>query len=259
MKPAVTDISLQEARNGTLIHTTRHQPKNGLNHAQNKKDALKSRHPGFVKQSTLSRREEDVECHKLRSTSGAQLVATERSDATSLSHDDVEVGNYLKKRLQAANLEIQERDYDEMISYKYEGKFEPLGSIGSLYDILQEEESFLDPNALQSPHRETNPTHLSPQGQPSTKLFPHGKPAKVHPSRGPPPAYPSSKGQIHPRSSPHKHPPMHSKDSSKSSLEETYMGDYDKKLDALLERFHNMTTDFSSELDRQDQVEKRLV
>jgi len=257
--PAFTETSLNEASNAPHMPTTRKQPKHGLTHAQHIKDVLKSRNPGFVKQSPPSSREEDVESHHLRSPSGAQSVATERSDATSLSHDDVEVGHYLKKRLEAANLEIQERDYDEMISYKYEGKFGPLGSIGSLYDILQEEESFLDPNALQSPHRETSPTHLSPQGQPSTKLFPHSKPAKVHPSRGPPPAYPSSKGQIHPRSSPHKHPPMHSKDPSKSSLEETYMGDYDKKLDALLERFHNMTTDFSSELDRQDQVEKRLV
>jgi len=131
---------------------------------------------------------------------------------------NVEVGNYLKKRLQAANLEIQERDYDEMISYKYEGKFEPLGSIGSLYDILQEEESFLDPNALQSSHRETSPTHLSPQGQPSTKLFPHSKPAKVHLSRGPPPCLSLLQRPDSPPSSPHKHPPMHSKDPSKSSL-----------------------------------------
>ena len=276
--PAFTETSLNEPSSTPLTPTTRNQPKHGLTHAQHKKNVLRSRNPGFVKDSPPSSREDNVESRLLRTPSGAPSV-TERSDATSLSHDDMEVGHYLRKRLEAANLEVEERDYDEMISYKHEGKFEPLGSIGSLYDILQEDNSFLDQSGPLSPHRQTSPTHLSPQGHPPTKSFTHSKPAKFHPSHGPPtahgpssdhglspahdppPAYPFPQGQINPthHPSPHKHPPAHSRDVSKSSLGESYMGDYDKKLDVLLERFHNMTTDFSSELDRQDQVEKRLV
>ena len=64
-------------------------------------------------------------------------AATERSEAASV-FDDTEVGHYVLKRIEAANADIDSHEKDEMRPFKEEGEFEPLGSVGSLYDILRE-------------------------------------------------------------------------------------------------------------------------
>lgn len=85
-----------------------------------------------------------------RSSSGHQSImtimttATERSEATSI-FDDTEVGKYVLKRIEAANEEMESLQIDETMTFKEEGDFEPLGSIGSLYDILREADENLGP------------------------------------------------------------------------------------------------------------------
>ena len=72
-----------------------------------------------------------------RSLSGHQSVMTTATEATSV-FDDSEVGVYVLKRIEAANEDLKTLQRDEMILFKDEGVFEPLGSIGSLYDIVRD-------------------------------------------------------------------------------------------------------------------------
>lgn len=185
--------------------------------------------------------------------------------------DDVEVAKYLRKRIREVNHEIEERDYDEMIPYKDEGQFEPLGSIGSLYDILAEADG--EHSVLGSPRKQISPTRPSPFTRSPPKLR---SPHKVRPPPTeplPPKLRSSHKLQLPPTEPPppyqnlsvYNQPmsglaPVHSRDHSKSSTDEPHRGDYNRKLDRLFERFHTMTTDFSSELYQDhDIVEKRLI
>lgn len=75
-----------------------------------------------------------------RSPSGHQSVMTIMTSATEATSvfDDTEVGKYVLKRIEAANEDLKTLQKDEFILFKEEGDFEPLGSVGSLYDILRE-------------------------------------------------------------------------------------------------------------------------
>lgn len=75
-----------------------------------------------------------------RSPSGHQSVMTIMTSATEATSvfDDTEVGKYVLKRIEAANEDLKTLQKDEFIQFKEEGGFEPLGSVGSLYDILRE-------------------------------------------------------------------------------------------------------------------------
>ena len=235
--PAFTDLetSFTFTGNNSAITPT-HRAAN-----TQQENALRVRNPAFPKQSTSNVREE---VHHTRSPSGAPSVLTDKSE-----QDDVEVAKYLRKRIREVNHEIEERDYDEMIPYKDEGQFEPLGSIGSLYDILAEADQ--EHSVLGSPRKQISPTRPS--------LFTRSPP-KLRPSYSqPPPPYQSNLSLYNqPMSG---LAPVHSRDQSKSSTDEPHRGDYNRKLDRLFEHFHTMTTDFSSELYHQDHdiVEKRLI
>ena len=170
-----------------------------------------------------------------------------------LTAHDLEVAKYLRKCIREVNHEIEERDYDEMIPYKDEGQFEPLGSIGSLYDILAEADG--EHSVLGSPHKQISPTRPSPFTRSPPKLR---SPHKLRPPpTEPPPPYQNLSVYNQPMSG---LAPVHSRDHSKSSTDEPHRGDYNRKLDRLFEHFHTMTTDFSSELYQDhDIVEKRLI
>ena len=79
----------------------------------------------------------------VRSLSGHQSIVT---TATEISvFDDSEVGTYVFKRIEAANEELSSLQTDQMIAFKEEGVYEPLGSLESLYDILKEEDENFEP------------------------------------------------------------------------------------------------------------------
>ena len=157
------------------------------------------RHPAYSPTPSDDREGEDAtQVVHVRSPSAVSghLSLGGKSDTLSLQ-DDLEVGKYIRKRIEEADLQIEELDFDEMRPCKMEGDYEPLGSIGSLYDIIAE----ADKSALgQSFSLSPDPT------------------------------------------------PVHSRDPSKSSMGgSSHMGDYGKKLDHLMERFHNLTASLSPE------------
>ena len=55
-----------------------------------------------------------------------------------LGKDDVEVRKYLRKKVEVADADNEAYDVDKMEPFSEEGPFEPLGSIGSLYDFVKE-------------------------------------------------------------------------------------------------------------------------
>ena len=240
--PAFTETSFTFTGNNSAITPT-HRAANAQ-----QENPRRVRNPAFPKQSTSNVRDENARVHHTRSPSGAPSMLTDKSE-----QDDVEVAKYLRKRIREVNHEIEERDYDEMIPYKDEGQFEPLGSIGSLYDILAEADG--EHSVLGSPHKQISPTRPSPFTRSPPKLR---SPHKLRPPpTEPPPPYQNLSVYNQPMSG---LAPVHSRDHSKSSTDEPHRGDYNRKLDRLFEHFHTMTTDFSSELYQDhDIVEKRLI
>ena len=107
-------------------------------------------------------------------------TATERSIASVF--DDNEVGKFVLKRIEAADIDLEAEDRDEMKPFKEEGDFEPLGSVGSLYDILREADENYGPKDLHSGSVEaenTSAPHQRPQLKPKPAL------ASLPPSRQP--------------------------------------------------------------------------
>ena len=258
--PAFTETSFTFTGNNSAITPT-HRAAN-----PQQENPRRVRNPAFPKQSTSNVRDENARVHHTRSPSGAPSMLTDKSE-----QDDVEVAKYLRKRIREVNHELEDRDYDEMIPYKDEGQFEPLGSIGSLYDILAEADG--EHSVLGSPRKQISPTRPSPFTRSPPK---HRSPHKVRPppTEPPPPKLRSSHKLQPPPTEPpppyqnlsvYNQPmsglaPVHSRDHSKSSIDEPHRGDYNRKLDRLFEHFHTMTTDFSSELYQDhDIVQKRLI
>lgn len=104
--------------------------------------------PGYLQESPASSHEESRNrfVRHIRSFSGQQSIqstSTNKSDATYipkelLGMDDTEVARYIQKKLEVANVDNENYDLDRIVSFKEEGEFEPLGSIGSLHDIVKE-------------------------------------------------------------------------------------------------------------------------
>lgn len=156
------------------------------------------RHPTFSPTPSDDREEEENTAQVLhvRSPSAASGHQSLGGKSDTSLQDDIEVGKYIRKRIEEADFQVEEYNLDEMRPYKIEGEYEPLGSVGSLYDIIREaDKSTLGESFSLSP----DPT------------------------------------------------PVHSRDPSKSSMGSSYMGDYGKKLDHLMERFHNLTASLSPE------------
>jgi hypothetical protein len=108
--------------------------------------------PGFLQESPNTSEQDEErppQRRHVRSPSEQPSVhsaGTTRSDATYiptelLGKDDSEIRKHLLKRVEVADAENEEYDVDKMEAYTEEGPFEPLGSIGSLYDFVDETEN----------------------------------------------------------------------------------------------------------------------
>jgi hypothetical protein len=139
-----------------------------------------------------------------RSLSGHQSTVTTntmKSEATSV-FDDSEVGKYVLKRIEAANEELKSIQMDTMMPFKEEGEFEPLGSVGSLHDILRDGHENFEPvqHTVPAPsrpplkpkpklssrpkHSTQTEAHTTPNGVHSTRLKSHdSKPSRPSPER----------------------------------------------------------------------------
>ena len=69
-------------------------------------------------------------------TTAAPAVVTASNDDTKLN----EVSHFITQKITAANKEIENINYDELKVYADEGDFDPLGSLGSLYNMNMEED-----------------------------------------------------------------------------------------------------------------------
>ncbi len=74
--------------------------------------------------------------YHVRTVSEQQSIVSMRSGGSSIYQDDSEVAKYILKQKEGADGQIEEMDIDEIMPFKDEGEFEPLGSIGSLHEIV---------------------------------------------------------------------------------------------------------------------------
>lgn len=110
--------------------------------------------PPVVPQEEQHKKSSDAQDHPPlrhnRSLSGHQSIMTIMTSITEKSEpasvfDDSEVGRYILKRIEAANIDLESEDRDETILFKEEGELETLGSVTSLYDILREADENYEP------------------------------------------------------------------------------------------------------------------
>ena len=80
-------------------------------------------------------------------------IGTDLSDVTLNTSIEGDVEKYVQKRREVANGVIEELNFDTMVHYKEEGPYEPLGSIGSLYDFVRNLDSETDLNETTSTER----------------------------------------------------------------------------------------------------------
>ena len=79
---------------------------------------------------------ENTETQRHTAAATAAPVVVAENDDTKLN----EVSHYIAQKLAAANAEIENMNYDEVRVYADEGDFDPLGSLGSLYNMNMEED-----------------------------------------------------------------------------------------------------------------------
>jgi hypothetical protein len=115
-----------------------------------------------------------------RSFSGHQSIGTMGTEVSEVGSvfDDSDVGKYVLKRIEAANEELKSLEMDQMMPFKEEGHFEPLGSIGSLYDILREGDDNFE--LLQRPVSIASRPPLKPKPQHSSHSNKPNKPPRFH-------------------------------------------------------------------------------
>ena len=90
-------------------------------------------------------------------------VGTDLSDVTLNTSIEGDVEKYVQMRREVANGVIEELNFDTMIHYKEEGPYEPLGSIGSLYDFVRDLDSETDLNETTSTERSFSHSPAAPQ------------------------------------------------------------------------------------------------
>ena len=93
----------------------------------------------------------------------ANSVGTDLSDVTMNTSIEGDVEKYVQKRREVANSIIEELNIDTMTHYKDEGPYEPLGSIGSLYNFVRDLEADLN---------ETTSTERSISHPPAPQFLP---------------------------------------------------------------------------------------
>ena len=91
--------------------------------------------------TTIHTNENTKAQHAHATTATAAAVTTPPANNT--ENDDTklnEVSNFITQKIAAANKEVENTNYDELNVYAEEGEFDPLGSLGSLYNMNMEDE-----------------------------------------------------------------------------------------------------------------------
>lgn len=193
---AIAETNFSVSRDSTDFRTRNNsisssRRRNRLPPVQEGFSAINQANPGFLEESPqMNRRDvqnrpaqnaftnDQQPGRHCRSPSAGLLslvsVGTDLSDGTVGSSIEGDVEKYIQKRKEAANIEIEELNFDSVRHYKDEGPYEPLGSIGSLYDFVRGLEqpdlnqststdySMLDvpqPVASSSPNRQSKVEH----------------------------------------------------------------------------------------------------
>ena len=133
--------------------------------------AVSQPNPGFIEASPrLNRRQDSHDGPESSTTTAGQpsrhtrspsagvvsvsnSIGTDLSDVTLNTSIEGDVEKYVQKRREVANGVIEELNFDTMVHYKEEGPYEPLGSIGSLYDFVRNLDSETDLNETTSTER----------------------------------------------------------------------------------------------------------
>ncbi len=111
--------------------------------------AVSQSNPGFLQESPASSDHELLqEEGRNRFVRHMQSLSRQQSNVTDsaavyiptelLSMDDAEVTRFIRKKVVVADENNEDFDVDKMEQFAEEGEFEPLGSIGSLYDFVRE-------------------------------------------------------------------------------------------------------------------------
>lgn len=139
-----TSSELPSFREPELLDPMTGMPLHGSN------ESILEQHDG-IEEERIEEREEERE---------------EEEETTEEEEEDIEA--YINERVQCANSLLAEINYDTTWEYCDEGQYDPLGSIGSLYDILDqfEQDSLQGPLSPPSPIKTKklhSPKHSSPQ------------------------------------------------------------------------------------------------
>lgn len=142
--------------------------------------AVSQPNPGFLEASPQMNRRESHDGPALpntttasqpsrhtRSPSGGVIsvsnsVGTDLSDVTLNTSIEGDVEKYVQKRREVANSVIEELNIDTMTHYKDEGPYEPLGSIGSLYDFVRDLDTDLNETTTTERSISHPPAHRLP-------------------------------------------------------------------------------------------------
>ena len=183
---------------------------------------------------------------------------TELSDVTLATSIEGDVDNYIQKRKEVANVEIEELNIDSMKHYKDEGPYEPLGSIGSLYDLVRDLEQ---PDLNQSTCSERS---ISPPPQPLSHSSPQSR-SPAAPSHSIRPKSPSSGQPAMPQDLSSDEEQLRTKFSRHSANQRSgkrastrgshRRTDHSTRMTNIMDKFHNITIGNKSV----DGVETRLI
>ena len=90
--------------------------------------------------STISTNE-NTEAQQNMNTAAATPITTAAAAGTINDNTKLdEVNNFIKHKIAAVNKEVENTNYDELKVFADEGEFDPLGSIGSLYDMNMDQD-----------------------------------------------------------------------------------------------------------------------
>lgn len=235
--------------------------------------AVNQQNPGFVEASPRLNHRETTDgpapstitasqpTRHTRSPSAGKIsvsnsVGTDLSDATLNTSIEGDVEKYVQKRRELANSVIEELNIDTMAHYKDEGPYEPLGSIGSLYDFVRDLET--DLNETTSTERSVfPPPHLSQHNFREEDLSQSLRPKS--PSSGQPampqdfPLSPEDDDQLKSNFSRHSGSQRNGKRSSKRGSHHRI--DHSRRMNNIMDKFQSITVGHRPA----DSVETRLI
>lgn len=91
----------------------------------------------------------------------AELASTVRHEE---EEEEEEVARFVQQKVMAANNIVENQSFDKCLPFSFEGQYEPMGSIGSLYDILPRSSS-----------RDSTQPHVIPPQQSNTQQVHRGR------------------------------------------------------------------------------------